>query len=240
MKKHIITFIFLISNVFPINIDDYECNISKLSNISSNRALTTLKALGYYVIEHENVYVEEEITNNLQPTEFDLEEVSGIFIVNIPDSQNSSLNPSTDDEDEDEGFNQYLSGVSMGNSTDSDPIDRIMVCYDSEQASLYSSFLDILYNQLDVPAKQILIEALVLEINSDDIKDTGISSKYINQDNHLSIETPNTDGNTNMPLSIFYSETPLTAMVDDEAVSLDDLFQIQINALINSESVEIL
>ena len=73
MKKSIILF-FIISYIFPIELNDYECNISKLSNISSNRALTTLKALGYYTIEHENVYVEEEFTNNLKPNEFDLDE----------------------------------------------------------------------------------------------------------------------------------------------------------------------
>ena len=65
MKKSIILF-FIISYIFPVELNNYECNISKLSNISSNRALTTLKALGYYTIEHENVYVEEEFTNNLK------------------------------------------------------------------------------------------------------------------------------------------------------------------------------
>tara|TARA_Y100001970_G_scaffold7152_1_gene8190 strand:- start:184 stop:2163 length:1980 start_codon:yes stop_codon:yes gene_type:complete len=234
MKKSIILF-FIISYILPIELNDYECNISKLSNISSNRALTTLKALGYYTIEHENIYVEEEITNNLQPSEFDLEEAQGIYIVSIPDSQNSTLIPDSEEEEEEGGFNKYLSGISMSKSTDSDPIERIMVCYDKQQPNLYNSFLNILYNQLDIPAKQILIEALVLEINSDDLKDTGISSEYLNQDNHLSIQTPNKeDGNA---LSILYSEKAFT---DSEGYTIDDLFQIQINALINSKSAEIL
>ena len=229
MKKIIILF-FIISYILPAELNDYECNISKLSNISSNRALTTLKALGYYTIEHENIYVEEEITNNLKPAEFDLEEAQGIYIVSIPDSQNSTLNPTSEEEEEEEGFNKYLSGISMSKSTDSDPIERIMVCYDKQQPNLYNSFLNILYNQLDVPAKQILIEALVLEIDSDDLKDTGISSEYLSQDNHLSIQTPNkADGNA---LSILYSEKAFT--------DPSDLFQIQINALINSTSAEIL
>ena len=90
--KKLVLFI-LLTMLLPIDLSDYECNISKLSNISSNRALTTLKALGYYTIEHENIYVEEEITNNLQPSEFDLEEAQGIYIVSIPDSQNSTLIP---------------------------------------------------------------------------------------------------------------------------------------------------
>jgi len=238
MKKYV-GILFLFSGLFSIDLSSYECNISKLSNISSNRALTTLSALGYYIIEHENIYVEDEMTDNLQPSEFDLEEVEGIFIISIPDSQNSSLHSSEDEDDDEDGFNQYLSGVSMDNSTDSDPVERIMVCYEKSQPDLYIAFLDILLNQLDVPAKQILIEALVLEINSDDLKDTGITSKYINQDKHMSIETPSTDGTINSPLSILYSETPITSTLDD-ASDLENIFQIEISALINSQSAEIL
>jgi len=105
--------------------EGYECEISKLSNISSNRALTTLKALGYYTIEHENIYVYDEWTENLQPSEFYLEDAGGIFIVDIPDSKSSSLS-SNDDEDEEEGFAQYLSGTSMDNPIDSDPIEGLL------------------------------------------------------------------------------------------------------------------
>ena len=140
MQKYFIL-ILIFSNLFSIDLSEYECNISKLSNISSNRALTTLKALGYYTIEHENIYVEDEITNDLQPSEFDLEEVSDIFIVDIPDSETSSLNGSSDDEDE---ISQFLYGISMDSSTDSDPVERIMVCYAKENPDVYRSFLNIL------------------------------------------------------------------------------------------------
>ena len=61
---------FYIISSLAFSYEGYECEISKLSNISSNRALTTLKALGYYTIEHENVYVYDEWTENLQPIEF--------------------------------------------------------------------------------------------------------------------------------------------------------------------------
>ena len=84
MKKYIILSI-LASHLLSIDLNQYECNISKLSNISSNRALTTLRAIGYYTIEHQNIYVEDEITSNLQPEEFDLELANGIFIIDIPD-----------------------------------------------------------------------------------------------------------------------------------------------------------
>ena len=241
IKKYII---LLITANLAFSYQGYDCEISKLSNISSNRALTTLKALGYYTIEHENIYVYDEWTENLQPSEFDLEEADGIFIIDIPDSQSSSLN-SDEDYGESEGFSQYLSGTSMNNSIDSDPIERIIVCYDNENPSLYANFLDILYNQLDIAAKQILIEALVIEISSDDLTDTGINTEYLNQQDHLSIQTPSIDGSVTTPLSIIYSEDSFTSTTTDEygyltTSQLDDVFQVKLKALINAKSAEIL
>ena len=241
IKKYIL---FYIITSLAFTYEGYECEISKLSNISSNRALTTLKALGYYTIEHENVYVYDEWTENLQPNEFYLEDAGGIFIVDIPDSRSSSLS-SDDDDDEEDGFAQYLSGTSMDNPVDSDPIERIIVCYDIENPGLYANFLDILYNQLDVPAKQILIEALVIEINSDDLTDTGINTEYLNQGDHLSIQTPSIDGSVTTPLSIIYSDDSFTTTTTDEygyltTSQLDDVFQVKLKALINAKSAEIL
>jgi len=241
IKKYIL---FYIITSLALSYEGYECKISKLSNISSNRALTTLKALGYYTIEHENVYVYDEWTENLQPNEFYLEDAGGIFIVDIPDSRSSSLSSDNDDDDE-EGFAQYLSGTSMDNPVDSDPIERIIACYDIENPGLYTNFLDILYNQLDVPAKQILIEALVIEINSDDLTDTGINTEYLNQEDHLSIQTPSIDGSVTTPLSIIYSEDSFTTTTTDEygyltTSQLDDVFQVKLKALINAKSAEIL
>ena len=262
MKKYIILSI-LASHLLSIDLNQYECNISKLSNISSNRALTTLRAIGYYTIEHQNIYVEDEITSNLQPEEFDLELANGIFIIDIPDSESSSLN-STENDTDDTGFYQYLSGVSMSNSTDSDPIERIMVCYDKESTDLYRNFLDILYNQLDVPAKQILIEALVVEINSDDLSEAGLSSSQFSQNNgDRSINSPTLGEPTSTPFSIFYSETDSEILQDMTSITdaagdpvstplinseetgyisadIQDFVEFKLSALISEKSAEIL
>ena len=241
MHQYIIC-ILLFSITFSNQKNDFECSTLKLGNISSNRALTTLTALGYYVIEHENIYIEGMPTNKLMPSEFDLEEVNGIYIIDIPDSQNQSLN--TEYESLGDEFSKYLSGTSMYQTTQSDPIERIMVCYDKNRIELYSDFLDILYNQLDLPAKQILIEALVVEINSDDIKDTGLSFDYLNQEEGLNITSPKKENET--ALSMFYSESDFTELLFDietgELItnSLEDVFKIKLNALINNKSAEIL
>ena len=222
----------------------YECNVLKLDNISSNRALTTLKALGYNTVEHTNIYIDDIKLNNLSPMD-ETDQSNGIFIVDIPDYENYSLN--NDDEDDEYGeeseFNKYLSGTSMEQPTQSDPIERIMVCYDSNQIDLYRDFLDLLYNKLDVPAKQILIEALIVEINSDAVKDQGLALDYLNQSEGMNITTPFNDGG---PLSLIYSENDFTELLIDietgELITntLDDVFKIKLNALINDKSAEIL
>jgi len=245
MYQYIICFL-----LFAINLSNqktnYECSTLKLGNISSNRALTTLKALGYYVIEHKNIYAEGFLTNNFIPLEFNLDDVNGIYIVDIPDSQNQSLKNESEFGSDD--FSKYLSGSSMYESTQSDPIERIMACYDKSRVDLYSQFLNVLYNQLDVSAKQILIEALVVEINSDDIQDTGISLDYLNQDEGLQLTTPTKDGLT--ALSMLYSENDFTELLyipgdaTDEGFfsynTLEDIFKVKLNAIINDKSAEIL
>ena len=221
----------------------YECNVLKLDNISSNRALTTLKALGYNTVEHTNIYIDDIKLNNLSPMD-ETDQSNGIFIVDIPDYENYSLNNNDDDEyDEESEFSKYLSGTSMEQPTQSDPIERIMVCYDSNQIDLYRDFLDLLYNKLDVPAKQILIEALIVEINSDAVKDQGLALDYLNQNEGMNITTPFNDGG---PLSLIYSENDFTELLIDietgELITntLDDVFKIKLNALINDKSAEIL
>ena len=242
MHKYIPNFIILTFILYS-KILGYECNTLKLDNISSNRALTTLKALGYNTVEHANIYMDDVKLNNLSPMD-EVDQSNGIFIVDIPDYENYSLNNSdNDDESDEDEFNKYLSGTSMNQPTQSDPIERIMVCYDSNQINLYRDFLDILYNKLDVPAKQILIEALIVEINSDAIKDQGLALEYLNQEDGLNINTPSSDGSA---MSLIYSENAFTELLIDIDTgelltnTLDDIFKIKLNALINDKSAEIL
>jgi len=238
MKKYQI----LVIQLLFTTIFSFECNSLKLDNISTNRALSTLRALGYNIIEHTNVYIDDIKTDNLLPMdEVNIDE--NIFIIDIPDYQTYSLSNNDFNEDEDNEFNEYLSGSSMDNPTQSDPIERIMVCYSRDDISSYRKFLDLLYNKLDVPAKQILIEALIVEINSDSIDDKGLSLEYLNQNDGLSIGTPSNDGSS---LSMIYNENDFTELLIDietgEIISntLDDIFKVKLNALINDKSAEIL
>ena len=76
MKKYqILALQILFTTIFS-----FECNSLKLDNISTNRALSTLRALGYNIIEHTNVYIDDIKTDNLLPMdEVNIDE--NIFII---------------------------------------------------------------------------------------------------------------------------------------------------------------
>ena len=69
--------------------------------MSSNSALTTLKALGYNTIAHTNIYIDDTKLNNLAPMD-EIDQSQGIFIIDIPDYENYSLD--NDDENEDDDY----------------------------------------------------------------------------------------------------------------------------------------
>ena len=236
LKKYQIIIILIFSQIFS-----YDCITLKLDNISSERALTTLSALGYNIVEHSNVYIDDVKLNNLMPLNETITD-EGLFIIDIPDYENYSLDNNINQENEDNEFTEYLSGSSMNNPTQSDPIERILVCYDKDNIEKYRSFLDILYNDLDVAAKQILIEALIVEINSDKVKDQGLSLEYLNQQEGISINTPT---NLGLPFSFNFTENNFIEELTDEygypiSNDLEDIFNIKLNALINDKSAEIL
>ena len=58
MRKYLSYLLLIIISLSSL-ILSFECSTLKLDNISSERALTTLKALGYNTVEHTNVYMDD-------------------------------------------------------------------------------------------------------------------------------------------------------------------------------------
>ena len=62
-----------------------------------------------------------------------------------------------------------LGGVILDNTTSGEPMQRLMIGYKPGDYNSVARLLDLIQNKIDVPANQIAIEALVLEINSDQL-----------------------------------------------------------------------
>lgn len=64
--------------------------------------------------------------------------------------------------------------------TATDPIHQLMVFYDANEPRQYRQVLDIIRNQIDLPSRQILIEAMVLEISEQSLKQLGVEWRLAN------------------------------------------------------------
>jgi general secretion pathway protein D len=66
--------------------------------------------------------------------------------------------------------------------TETDPLNELMVFYDSSEPSQFGRIVRVVREQIDIPARKIMIEAMVLEISSQALKDLGVQWE-INTDN---------------------------------------------------------
>ena len=143
----------------------------------------------------------------------------------------------------------YTSGDStnLGSSplphlTSGEPLQRILVCYDKSNIDPYIKLIEYIKNNLDVGAKQIIIDALVIEINSNDIKEFEIN---LSDDNRILLPdfiiADSSSGIGLIPklnnISIGYGQTGAYTEIGK---TVDEIIDIHIKALIKNTSAEIL
>ena len=58
--------------------------------------------------------------------------------------------------------------------TETDPLNELMVFYDSSDPSQFGRVVRVVREQIDIPARKIMIEAMVLEISSQALKNLGV------------------------------------------------------------------
>ena len=238
MKKLIL--LFILSSLLITDINN-NCKIISLNHIKSENAIAMLKALGYSVIDY--TQDEESFTPKLDT--FDDIQVNdiGITIIKFPFGDSEYLDSGNDDEDEVESALQsmsaYLGGNSMPSIVSGEPPERIMVCYDDGYESDFRTLLEFVKNKIDIAASQVMIEALVIEINSDELEELGVNLS--GQGENFTASTPNAENVDGAEiitgLSIQYSDVPF---LDEDGAVLESAFNATIEAILNSSSGEIL
>ena len=152
----------------------------RLGHIEADRALSLLKALGYRTIE----FLESSKVKKGEPI-FELVKEKGkqlpwiIKVVNA--SKTSLLEPdplskgktSTSKSKGIEGAPQ-LGGSHLHNATTGAPEERLLLVYDRDDPEALEQLVNLLQTYIDVPARQIVIEALVIEVNSSRLQDLGV------------------------------------------------------------------
>jgi Flp pilus assembly secretin CpaC len=149
----------------------YAFHSYRLSYMQSDRVLALLKALGYSTVEF-SVGRGESINESIfseyaQPKKYPI-------VVKILDAAKTSLmQPALDG-----GMNAMgtdrLSGTYLHSSTTGAPEQRLLFIYEKQYPEQLNALLNLMRNEVDVPASQIVIEALVVEINSNKAKELGL------------------------------------------------------------------
>ena len=147
---------------------DYE--VVKLSYIQTDRALAILKTMGYTVVEYRQGKGEISGENNFTPmfsNKVDNLNAPGVLpiIIKIPDTQTISLveQSKSKSSSKKSALGIDLGGVTLDKTTSGEPMQRLLVGYNSSNMRPLAQLLDLISNKIDVPASQVAIEALVID-----------------------------------------------------------------------------
>ncbi len=178
----------------------------QLNHISMTDAKTTLTILGYSVADA-GAGIGKSGDSDAKPRP---------VIVELPDAANIGINSSF-----------TLSGANpLTGPPDGARLQRLLIVWDAADPGALATLLHLLHEQIDKPARQIRIEAVVLEINRDKFKDLGVSFTGSKDGQSFSFGT-----GANTPFTYTF-ERPSTKTVLD--------LQVAIAALVRDGSANVL
>ena len=147
-----------------------------LSYIKTDKALGALKAMGYNVIEMTEV---AGVAASKAYTMAAVNDFRMPLITCFIDADSSALSEAKTKQPGVLGSSVTpdIGGSSMANVTDSSAQQRLMICYDPDNAEAYQRLMNDIQTVVDIPAQQILIEGMILEVNDDRLKELGVDYK---------------------------------------------------------------
>ena len=222
---------FVFSCISAVENQNIECRPLSMSYIRTNEAIALMNGMGYNVIE----FNKPDTLNNFIPTD-SLTKLPAI--ITFPTLNNGYLDPFNGTGAGDEyydsepqfDFSSYLGGSSFPDLLSSSPLEQLLICYDGANTEPYFNLIEYIKNYIDVPAKQIMIDAMVIEINSSELESLeydlskGDSSSFslVNSINNLTFS---------MGENGIYTEAGQTIL---------DEIDLQLRAIIQNNSTEIL
>jgi general secretion pathway protein D len=123
-----------------------------------------------------------------------------------------------------------IGGTYLHSMTSGEPQERLLILYDKNDPESLQGLLNLMQDTIDVPSREILIDALVIELNSNRTRDLGIS--FNSQQNQYGLASVGTDSTTgaNLPFVVSF----------DKNLPKAATFQAQLNALLQTNEAEIL
>jgi len=217
-----------------------------LSYIHADRAMALLKALDYTTVE----YSQEPSDKVPEEVYAPIRQGSGKLpiVVRLLDSTKTSLlDPPPLTKDEAAAMAELrksgiswppgssstvpeIGGTYLHAATSGEPQQRLLVVYEKGDTTALQNLLNLLRDKIDVPARQIVIEALVIELNSDKLKDLGVD--FTGSSGHSSTSFGAVDSSTGdiSPFSFTF----------DSRRNAAGTFRISLSALIDRGDAEVL
>ena len=198
----------------------YAYHSYRLSYMQSDRVLALLKALGYSTVEFSSgrgESINESIFSEFaQPKKYPL-------VIKIIDAAKTSLmQPAMDGARNVMGVDR-LSGTYLHQSTTGAPEQRLLFIYEKEYPEQLNALLNLLRNEVDVPASQIVIEALVVEINTNKAQELGLKYNFYDRKMTTSLDNQTfSDGSSQYGIrSDFSSNTDSKFQFDSSVMGYD-------------------
>jgi len=215
---------------------DLDFEVLKLSYIQTDRALAILKTLGYSVVEFKaakgEVRGEFNFTPQFSNKNKDLNAPGALpIIIKLPDTETISLVEKSTSKaaSKKSALGVDLGGVTLDNTTSGEPMQRLLVGYKPNDYNSVAQLIDLVQNKIDVPANQIVIEALIIELNTENLNELGVD--FSNAGPGYSAVFPPPEGG---------SISPFTVVLDRTLLGSTSNFRANIEALISSKDAKIL
>ena len=209
-------------------------HLFQLSYIQADEAMGILKALGYSTIEFNKLPGATIWENNYEPVRRG-EIPLPVIIKFIDGSKRSLMEPAegtvlpTENSGR-RGAIPDIGGTFLHHMTSGEPEQRLLILYNEEHPEAVESLVNVLRETIDVPARQVVISALVVEINSNRSKELGLTFSGGNGRNSGTFQTDPVTG----------EQRPFTFTFDSGAPRTAFNFQATLSALIQKGEAEIL
>lgn len=161
----------------------------RLSYVHADRVMALLKALGYSTVEYQQLQGEtlyDKVYNPvaapdrklpiiiklIDPTKTSLQDAAPAGAAATPTTYGGAAGTGVSD----------IGGVFLHQLTGGDPMQRLLIAYDEDDPESLDGLLRLIREQIDVPSRQIVIEALVIEVNTDRLREIGIDYERFQKD----------------------------------------------------------
>ncbi|MEK9773758.1 MAG: hypothetical protein VW576_09375, partial [Opitutae bacterium] len=163
----------------------YAFHSYRLSYMQSDRTMALLKALGYSTVEYSAG--RGESVNESIFTAFQQSYTYPIIVKVLDAAKTSLMQPSLDGGYNPASATDRLSGTYLHQSTTGAPEQRLLIVYEKQYPEQLNTLLNLLRSEVDVAASQIVIEALVIEIDTNKAQELGLKYNLVGKNNNTSI-----------------------------------------------------